>query len=94
MTRPDPTPGEDVPVAISRGRRVALGCFTAILGGLSGGMVAVLVSMFVGYLMRAESCPGIPTCNWYVYWLVGALVGGVSLPALVLWAVGRPKRTN
>jgi hypothetical protein len=78
----------------STGRRVVIGCFTAILGCLSGGMVAVLVAKFVAFVTRAQSCPGIPTCDWYVYWAVGALVGGTTLPLLVVWALGRPKQTN
>lgn len=87
-------PGGDASVTVSRGRRVAIGCFTAILGCLSGGMVAVLVSKFVAFVTRAPSCPGIPTCDWYVYWLTGALIGGISLPVLVVRALGRPKTTT
>jgi hypothetical protein len=54
----------------------------------------VLVAKFVAFVTRAQSCPGIPTCDWYVYWAVGALVGGTTLPLLVVWALGRPKQTN
>jgi hypothetical protein len=94
MTEPEGTAGADAPGTIKGGRRVALGCFTAILGTASGGMIAVLVSKFVAFLVRAESCPGVPTCDWYVYWLVGALIGGISLPWLVLRAISRPKKTT
>ena len=80
--------------AVSRGRRVAIGCFTAILGAVSGGMIAVLVSKFVAFVTRAPSCAGIPTCNWITYWLVGAVVGAVSLSALAVWALSRPKRAD
>ena len=79
---------------VSGGRRVAIGCFTAILGAVSGGMIAVLVSKFVGFLTRAPSCAGLPTCNWITYWVVGAVVGGVSLSALALWALSKPKRVD
>ena len=80
--------------AVPRSWRVAIGCFTAVLGALSGGMVAVLVSKFVAFLTRAPSCPGIPTCNWYVYWAVGAVAGGISLSWLAVWALGKPKRPD
>ena len=74
-----------------RGRRVAIGCLTTFLGVLSGGMVAVLISKFVAFLTRAAACEGIPTCDWYVYWAVGAAIGGITLPWLVLRALNRPK---
>lgn len=76
------------------GRRVAVGCVMTVIGAISGGMVAVLVSKLVAILTRAPSCPDIPTCDWYVYWGVGALLGGVSLPALVLRAMNRPKQAS
>lgn len=65
-----------------------------MLGVVSGGMIAVLVSKFVAFVTRAPSCPGIPTCNWYVYWAVGAVVGGVSLSWLAVWTLGKPKRPD
>jgi hypothetical protein len=76
--------------SIPRSRRVAIGCFTFVLGGMSGAMVAVLLSKFIAFLTRAESCPGIPTCNWYVYAGVGALLGSVSLSGLVVWTISKP----
>ena len=75
-------------------RRVVLGCFTTVLGALSGAMVAVLISAIVAFAIRAPKCPDIPTCNWYVYAGYGALVGGLSLPGLVLWAISKPKKTE
>lgn len=94
MTDSDAGPKDGAQGTITGKRRVAIGCFTTILGTLSGGMVAVLVSMGVGFLTRATSCPGVPTCNWYLYWAAGALVGGISLPALVLWTISKPKQTT
>ena len=67
-----------------RGRNAAIGCFMLPLGALSGAMVAVLISRIVAYFAKAPSCPDIPTCDWYVYAGIGALVGGLTLPALVL----------
>jgi hypothetical protein len=58
-------------------------------------MVAVLLSKIVAYLTRAPDCGGIPSCNWYIYAMVGGGIGLVSLPLLVLWVLGKPaKRTN
>lgn len=85
---PEGTPA----VEVSRGRRIFIGCFTAILGALSGGMIAVLISKFVAFVTRAPACAGIPTCNWYIYWAVGAVVGAGSLSALTVWALSKPKR--
>jgi hypothetical protein len=59
---------------------------------MSGGMIAVLVSKLVAFLTRAPSCPGIPTCNWYIYWVVGAALGAVSLSALTVRALSKPKK--
>lgn len=73
------------------GRLVAVGCFTAFLGCISGGMVGVLVAKFVAFVTRAQSCPGIPTCDWYLYWAGGALVGAVTLPVLAVRALRRPR---
>jgi hypothetical protein len=79
---------------ITGGRRVAIGCFTTALGVVSGGMIAVLVSMMVAFLTRAPKCPDIPTCDWYVYWGIGAAIGGLSLPAIVIWTISRPRKAD
>jgi hypothetical protein len=63
---------------------VGIGCLMFFLGGVSGAMVAVLVSKIVAVLTKAPSCQGLPTCNWYIYAGYGALIGALSLPALVL----------
>jgi len=66
------------------GRNIGLGCFSTFIGGMSGGMVGVLVGKIVEGVKRSPSCEGLPICNWYVYAGIGAVVGLVSLPALVL----------
>jgi hypothetical protein len=71
-------------------RQVGIGCFAAWIGGLSGAMVAVLVAKVVAYAVRARACPGIPTCDWYIYAAVGGLIGGVTLPWLIVSALRRP----
>ena len=47
-------------------------------------MVAVLIGKVIEGARKAPSCEGLPICNWYVYAAVGAALGAVSLPVLVL----------
>ena len=88
-----PDPGAR-PEGASTGRRVAIGCFTAWLGAMSGAMVAALISKVVGGIMRAPACEGIPSCDWYIYALAGGALGAVSLPFFALRALGRSKRAG
>ncbi len=76
--------------APSRLRVVAIGCFMAWVGGFSGAMIAVLVSKGVAFFVRAPACDGIPTCNWYIYAAVGAAIGALTLPWLVVGTLRRP----
>jgi hypothetical protein len=39
---------------------VGIGCFMAWIGGMSGAMIAVLVSKFVAFLTRAPSVTAFP----------------------------------
>ena len=75
--------------AISLGRRVGLGCFTFFVGLWSGGMVGVLVGKVIEGAKKTPGCEGLPTCNWYVYAIAGAVVGALTLPALVFWRLRR-----
>jgi hypothetical protein len=68
-----------------RGRNIGIGCFMLPLGGASGAMTGVLVSKIVQWATNGPSCQGIPTCDWYIYAGWGALLGALSLPALVTW---------
>lgn len=78
---------EDRDVAV--GRRVGVGCFSVFVGTWSGAMVAVLLGKVIEGARRSPGCEGLPTCNWYFYAGIGALVGAVSLPALVFWRLRR-----
>ena len=95
MSAPDTNTGTvtDAPRA-SVTRRVAIGCFTAWLGLMSGAMVAALASKFVAFVTRAPSCDGVPACNWYIYAGIGGAIGALSLPLLVLWVLGKPARRH
>jgi MFS family permease len=67
-----------------RGRNAAIGCLMFPIGAVSGAMIAVLVSKIVAEAVHAPSCPDIPTCDWYVYAGIGALLGALTLPVLVI----------
>ena len=88
---PVPMSNED---AIAFGRRFGVGCFSLFVGLWSGGMVGVLVGKFIEGARRAPSCDGLPTCNWYVYAGIGAALGAVTLPALVLWRLRRGRQRD
>jgi hypothetical protein len=74
--------------------KAAIGCFMLPLGAASGAMIAVLLSKIVAFFTKAPSCPDIPTCDWHVYAGVGALLGGLSLPALVLRRLSQPPEND
>ena len=88
MTAPNQRP--PLPDAPPVSRVIAIGCVMTWIGGLSGAMIAVLVAKVVAYATRAPSCDGIPTCDWYIYAAVGAAIGALSLPWLVVSALRRP----
>jgi hypothetical protein len=73
---------------------VAIGCFTAWLGFFSGAMVFALIAKVVAYTTHLRACEGVPSCDWYVYALVGGGLGFVSLPVLVLWVLGKPAKNG
>ncbi len=73
-------------------RTLGIGCFMAPIGFFSGGMIAAFVSKFVAYLTHAQACEGVPSCNGLEYTVTGGVIGMVSLPALVMWALRSPKR--
>lgn len=93
MTEPETDVGGEGPVMAPPARRVAIGCFMAWIGFLSFGMIGALVSRFMAFVTRATTCPDVPACNWHVYVGVGGLIGAISLPWLVVRAMGKPKKT-
>ena len=75
-------------------RKFAIGCLTFVFGGASGSMIGVLFGKIVAFLTRAPSCAGLPFCDWAIWAGVGALLGAISLSALSVWAVSKPKKTE
>lgn len=90
MSLPEGTRTVPPPEAPSKARVLAIGCFMTWIGGFSGAMIAVLLSKAVALFTRAPSCDGIPTCDWYIYAMVGAGIGALTLPWLVVSALRRP----
>ncbi len=76
------------------GRQAAIGCFMAVIGFFSVGMIGVLVSKGVAFFSKAPRCDGIPTCDWYVYMLVGGILGALTLPWLVVSAMRSPAKVE
>ena len=70
--------------------KAAIGCFMVPIGAVSGSMIAVLLSKIVAYFTKAPACPDIPTCEWHVYAGIGALIGALTLPMLVLRRLSQP----
>ena len=82
---------------LSRGeiiaRNVAVGCVTTFAGFFSGGMIAVMVGKFVGSMQGCKPPEGLPACNWWVYAGIGAVIGALTLPVLVLARLNRRRPT-
>jgi hypothetical protein len=84
----------EAPHRVSTTRKVAIGCFSSWLGFVSGAMVAALLSKFATFVTRANSCDGIPSCNWYIWAGIGGLIGASTLPFLVLRVLGKPAKSG
>ncbi|HKO16031.1 MAG TPA: hypothetical protein VJU87_07315 [Gemmatimonadaceae bacterium] len=76
---------------------VGVGCLTFVIGFVAGGMIAVLIAKIVGAItgcapINEEGAP----CNWHIYWLVGAILGGIGVPAVSLTRLrrGRARALN
>jgi hypothetical protein len=70
-------------------RNIGIGCFTTFLGIVSGAMIAVLIGKIVEGVKGCAAPEGLPACNWWVYAGWGAVIGGLSLPTLVLLRLRR-----
>ena len=86
--------GGESPQGVTTTRRVAIGCFMSWLGFVSGAMVAALLSKFASFLLKAQACDGIPSCNWYIWAGIGGLIGAATLPLMVLRVLGKPSKSS
>ena len=83
----------DTPLPEDRvGRNIGVGCFTFVIGGVSGAMVGVGLGKLAGFFMRCTPQAGLPACAWWVFAGYGAAIGAVSLPVLALWRLRRADR--
>jgi hypothetical protein len=65
-------------------RNVGVGCVTTVGGFFGGGMIAVFIGKVVGSAQGCKPPEGLPACNWWVYAGIGAVLGALILPAVVL----------
>jgi hypothetical protein len=74
---------------------LGVGCLTAVVGLVAGGMIAVLVAKIVGAAAgcRPDADTGAP-CDWSTYWTWGARVGVILLPLIVLWRMRRARASR
>ena len=70
-----------------------MGCLTAVIGLIGGGMIAVLVAKIAGAIRGCAPDPinGSP-CDWTTYWTWGARIGLVALPTVALWRMRRGEK--
>jgi hypothetical protein len=66
-----------------------IGCVTLIGGFFGGGMIAVAIAKFVGSIRGCRPMEGLPACNHAEFMLVGAVLGGILLPAVTIWKIRR-----
>lgn len=74
---------------------LGVGCLTAVVGLVGGGMIAVLIAKFVGAARGcvADELTGAP-CDWSVYWRWGAWAGLILLPTIVLWRMRKARAAS
>jgi hypothetical protein len=65
-------------------RNVGVGCVTTVAGFFGGGMIAVFIGKVAGSAQGCKPPEGLPACNWWVYAGIGAVLGALILPAVVL----------
>jgi hypothetical protein len=72
---------------------VGVGCLTAIVGVVAGGMIGVLLAKLLGAVQGCTPDPetGSP-CNWDTYWTWGARIGIVALPSISIFLLRRARR--
>jgi hypothetical protein len=90
MVEPEGSPTPETRAEPLRAAYLGIGCLTTIAGFAGGGMIAVLIAKIVGALTRcaADTETGAP-CNWGTYWIRGAVIGMILLPAIALWRFRR-----
>jgi hypothetical protein len=71
---------------------LGVGCLTAVIGMVAGGMIAVLIAKGLGaaHGCKPDADTGAP-CDWAAYWTWGARIGLILLPAIVIWRMRKAR---
>ena len=74
---------------------LGVGCLTAVVGLVAGGMIAVLIAKIVGAAAgcKPDAETGAP-CDWSTYWTWGARLGVILFPSIVLWRMRRARASR
>jgi hypothetical protein len=74
---------------------LGVGCLTAIVGLVGGGMIAVLIGKAVGAATRCAPAAetGAP-CDWASYWTWGARIGVILVPTIVIWRMRKARAAH
>ena len=80
---------ESEPTRSNLARNAGIGCFLAVPGFFGGGMIGVTIAWIVGGLTKCQAPADLPACNMWPYLAIGAIVGAILLPSLVIWRLGR-----
>ena len=74
---------------------LGVGCLTAVVGLVAGGMIAVLIAKVVGAVTgcKPDADTGAP-CDWSVYWTWGARIGLILVPTIVLWRMRKVRAAS
>ncbi len=74
---------------------LGVGCLTAVSGMMAFGVIAVLVAKAVGWAGNCapDADTGAP-CNWLTYWLRGAILGMIIVPAVVIWRMRKARSAH
>ena len=74
---------------------VGVGCLSAVVGLVGGGMIAVLIAKVVGGISgcRADAETGAP-CDWSSYWTWGARIGLILVPTIVIWRMRKARTAS
>ena len=72
---------------------LGVGCLSAVIGLVGGGMIAVLIAKIVGAIGKCapDKETGAP-CSWTDYWTWGARIGLVLVPIVSIWLFRRGRR--
>ena len=74
---------------------LGVGCLTAVVGLVGGGMIAVLLAKLLGAVRKCapDAETGAP-CEWTSYWTWGARIGLILVPTIVIWRMRKTRSAS